>query len=85
MTDQGIIQTVRRYFLIFGTSIAYALGFYTIYLFMKAYFTGSKAIIFAIDYFGEANMEFVMMVFCAGAMVYSLGYIVRHLREIEKN
>lgn len=79
------MQKVKRYFLIFGTFIAYAFGFYTIYLFMKAYFTGSKAIIFAIDYFGEANMEFVMMVFCTMSMGYSLGYIVRHLREIEKN
>lgn len=32
------MHQIKRYFLIFGTFIAYALGFYTIYLFMKACF-----------------------------------------------
>lgn len=77
------MKLLRKYILLFGTFISYGLGFYTIYLFLKAYSTPQKALVFKINHFGEANIELVLMGICAVAMLYSLAYMIRHFRRKE--
>lgn len=71
-------------FIVAGVLLSTGLALHQYFLFLRAYFSKSKAVVLFIDKMGEANIEIVLMTISAIIIVITTYYILKFLSSLKK-
>ena len=71
----------KLWVIVFGMMANFGLAFHQYILFMRAYFSSDKAILFLINVKGEANTEFVLMSVCMILGTIAMYYTLKTVRD----
>ena len=67
--------------LVFGNLVGWGLAVHHYFLFLRAYFSNQKAVVLMINYFGESDVEIVLMTFSIILATFSTAYILYCIRK----
>jgi hypothetical protein len=71
-------------FIVAGVLLSAGLSLHQYFLFLRAYFSKSKAVVLFIDKMGEANLELILMTISAIIIVITTYYIMKFLSNLKK-